>query len=113
MPKSKRVALLAISIGLSGCVTTPEPASGQRAEGMQLLMNNTCVISSNSDGYTTKRKSTFIITSVREGQDGWFSASAVPAKGGFIDNFYYNEETGERICGSQNFHDRGYRFVPR
>lgn len=109
----KTFVALALAIGLAGCVTTPEPASGQLAEGLQLLMNNSCITQRNSDGYVTKEKSTFIVTSVREGQDGWFRASAVTTKGGYIDNFYYNEETRQRVCGSRNFYDMGYRFNPK
>lgn len=109
----RRTALAAGLFSLGSCITAPEPASGPRAEGLQLLMNNTCVTTRDLDGYHSTSKAEFVVTSVREGKDGWVSATAIPRNQAYMDNFYYNEKTGEQICGSQNFTNKGYTFIPK
>lgn len=96
---------------LFGCQTTQSIERTEDVVRLENMMNQKCGVRRDLDGYQTQTDAPFTAVSMASGEGGWVSLTAVVDGHGFMDNFYYNEDTNASICGSNAFRSRGYRFI--
>ncbi len=111
-----KIRMILIACVLAGSLWAPYVAAKERGaqeERAAEIVASNCVTTVIEGGtYEKKRKeidtSGVSISSLTKGEGGWVSISA--ALGGFIDNIYYNLNSGETVCGFRSWRSLGRKF---
>jgi len=94
---------------ISGCQTTGGLQTPEAKQIANILSKSCIIVRQRGSAQIKKDTSDVWINSIQYGPNYWIKASYTAR--GYTDNFYINEKTGDRACGSKSFSENGIEIT--